>query len=1501
MLLKKRQPYRQACVDESRDRSLVSSPGWAVRSKLVCWVLPVFLLATLMSTLLSPVSASAALPKVITTNMSGIVEWVYRNGAAEDPLPCNSVCEGLWAAEHKTEGASSQKMWDELGELETSGTGMWGSLSQLRGELREVKLFPVPLKVGLELGYGSPHPKWMEITGPVEPSVKSPSCHGEHEWGTIFQSAGQEIGSTFYEHAYSPGNEWYLVVCGVNEIVASLAYADNPSEPGEKCGANGWSVPGWSVQEWLWNHCGEGTYKGEEIWSPMIAEGFYQKFHFDKPVEWAYQEIPSGENVHNNEWLNEAGNPGTTAVESATKSTLEAAPFMEKWLIWQLEGEHGASPLSLSPEEQYGSESEAAPNRRECKLGKPVNCATGNETEKQTDLSVGGRGPGMRLTRTYNSQLAANQSSPGRFGYGWTGSYSAHVEINEETKQATVYQDDGSTVRFFGSGEHWTPAAPLVQATFAKEGTGYIYTLPDQTVLHFNGSGQLTSETDRDGNSLTMAYNAKSQLESVTDGASRKLTFTYNSEGLVESAKDPMGHTVKYTYESGKLASVTEPGETSANWKFKYNTSHEMTEETDGRGNTVKTEYDTSHRVISQTDALERKRSWKYTTSETGSETTITEPNESTTVEKFNLAGEPTSVTRASGTSIAQTTTYEYESSGNLVAITDPNGHTVRYGYNSAGDRTVETDALGHSTEWTYDSTHDVISTTTPDGETTTIKRNGHGNPETISRPAPGEKTQTTTYKYDSHQDLESVTDPLERTTKYEYDSYGDRSAEIDPAGDKRAWEYNEDSQEIATVSPRGNVSGGKPSEFKTKTERDQRGRPIKITDPLGHETKYTYDAAGNLETVTDGNSHKTKYTHDADNELTKTEEPNATVIETGYDSQGQIKSQTDGNKNVTKYVRNALEQVTEIIDPRERKTKKEYGSAGNLIKLTDAESRTTTYTYDAANRLTEISYSDGKTPAVKYEYNGDNKLTHMTDGTGETTNTYDQLDRLTETKNGHGETTGYEYDLANQLLKITYPNGKAVTRAYDKAGRLEKVTDWLEHTTKFGYDADSDLTTITFPSGTSNEDKYTYNDADQMSEVKMLKASETLASLVYTRDNDGQVKKATSKGLPGEEKPEYTYDSNNRLTKAGSTAYEYNMANSPTKIGTGTYTYDKADQIEKGPSVTYTYNEVGQRTKSTPTTGSATTYGYDQAGNLISVERPKEGEKAAIEDTYTYDDNNLRASQTISKTTTYLAWQTNVGLPRLLSDGTNSYILGPGGLPIEQINSKEEPIYLHHDQQGSTRLLTGSTGTVTGKCTYAAYGTPTCEGTATTPLGYDAQYTSQDTGLIYLRNRTYDPATAQFLSVDPIEAITRAPYTYGEDNPLNQRDPSGLFTVGICVNGEVALGIRVGVTACGQASSSGEVGVSGTVNGGIASGAGTSAGIGVQGSNAEHIAELGGPFEHLGGSIHAGGGVSADTFYGGSNGCGNRITGGEASIGIGAGADQYGGLSETETFELGL
>ncbi len=240
-------------------------------------------------------------------------------------------------------------------------------------------------------------------------------------------------------------------------------------------------------------------------------------------------------------------------------------------------------------------------------------------------------------------------------------------------------------------------------------------------------------------------------------------------------------------------------------------------------------------------------------------------------------------------------------------------------------------------------------------------------------------------------------------------------------------------------------------------------------------------------------------------------------------------------------------------------------------------------------------------------------------------------------------------------------------------------------------------------------------------------------------------------------------------------TEYKYDAANNPTKEGTSTNTFNEGNELEKGTSATYTYDELGERTKTTPTTGPATTYGYDQAGNLTSVERPLEGATPKIEDSYAYNGEGLRTSQTISGTTSFFSWDMTEGIPLILGDGTNSYIYGPNGTPVEQINGAETPTYLHHDQQGSIRLLTGSSGTTTGTITFDAYGNKTESTGTTTPLGYDGQYTSIDTGLIYLRARVYDPATAQFLTVDPLVGDTQARYYYAGDNPLNEDDVTGL------------------------------------------------------------------------------------------------------------------------------
>jgi RHS repeat-associated protein len=77
-----------------------------------------------------------------------------------------------------------------------------------------------------------------------------------------------------------------------------------------------------------------------------------------------------------------------------------------------------------------------------------------------------------------------------------------------------------------------------------------------------------------------------------------------------------------------------------------------------------------------------------------------------------------------------------------------------------------------------------------------------------------------------------------------------------------------------------------------------------------------------------------------------------------------------------------------------------------------------------------------------------------------------------------------------------------------------------------------------------------------------------------------------------------------------------------------------------------------------------------------------------------------------------------------------------------------------------------------------AALFSATTSPVVTTPLLWEGQYQDPTTGLYYMRARWYDPATGQFLSVDPALAETGQPYAYAGDDPVNEADPSGLATL---------------------------------------------------------------------------------------------------------------------------
>lgn len=113
----------------------------------------------------------------------------------------------------------------------------------------------------------------------------------------------------------------------------------------------------------------------------------------------------------------------------------------------------------------------------------------------------------------------------------------------------------------------------------------------------------------------------------------------------------------------------------------------------------------------------------------------------------------------------------------------------------------------------------------------------------------------------------------------------------------------------------------------------------------------------------------------------------------------------------------------------------------------------------------------------------------------------------------------------------------------------------------------------------------------------------------------------------------------------------------------------------------------------------TTSSYGYDLADRLTSIAGPATA-------SYTYDGDSLRASKTVSATTTNFTWDESGSMPMLLQDGADNYLYGPAGEPTARITSTGTTTWINQDQIGSTRLLTDSTGTKVGDYSYSTYGT---------------------------------------------------------------------------------------------------------------------------------------------------------------------------------------------------
>ncbi|MDQ1436911.1 MAG: hypothetical protein QOK43_540 [Acidimicrobiaceae bacterium] len=1040
----------------------------------------------------------------------------------------------------------------------------------------------------------------------------------------------------------------------------------------------------------------------------------------------------------------------------------------------------------------------------------PVNAAYGNFFHTFGDLAVPGRGPAINITRTYNSNAAYSGVS-GAFGYGWSWSYG--ISLTSTTTTATIKQEDGSQANFVKPGSVWLPAAPRTIATLTKnaDGTWTFVRKSDQT-LTFDSTGRLTGLRDRNNYTTAITYpTATSQV--ITDPAGRAVTLTLTGgrvSGLTDGSSP--ARTLTYTYDgSGNLTDVIDVGGGHA--VFTYDSSHRMLTMRSPRyyGDTTTTpspvvtnHYDASGRVDWQSDPLGRTTSFDYT-SISGS-TKITDPSGNVTVNQYKT-GMLMAVTKGYGTSAAATWRYGYDPDTAVpVEVTDPLGRVAATYVDIKGNVLATVDALGRTTKTAYNSLNLPTSTTDPAGVTSTTTYDTAGNITARSTPLLSSSgqvlaTQTTTYNYGGTTpayagDVTSIVDPLGKTWAYRYDAYGDLVQTTAPptpensSGNTTTYAYDTTKGWLtSTTSPKGNLAGATAADYTTNVSYDAFGRPTTVKDPLwvstspnAHRTVRQYDAEGNLQATTDGNDRTTAYTYNPAGELVTTTRADATTLQNQYWPDGSLKAQIDGANHSTTYAYDPLGRLSGTTDPLARTTSYGYDASGSLLTVQQPggncaavpKTGCITMGYDAAAQATSVTYSDGTTPNVSgILYDADGRRTQMTDGTGTSSWSWDSLGRMTAATNGAGAALGYAYDLAGHVTTLTYPGGaQQVTRAYDGAGRLGSVRDWAGRTTSFSYDADSNLAGTAFPNGTTAGTGF--DRAGAATSSTLAAGGATLASLSYGRDGAAQAASQSGTGL-GQPAEAYGYSALEQLEAVnGSTVLAYDAAGGTTLLRGAALAYDAAGELTSstpggGSATAYGYDARGSRTSKAPPGAPSVPYAYDQAGRLKDLDS---GAAA-----YAYDGDGLRASKTVSGAARAFTWEASGGLPLLVRDGTTSLVYGPGGLPVEQVAADGTAHWFFHDQLGSTRALTTSAGAVAATWSYDPYGKLVASsGTATTPLGFAGEYTDAETGFVYLRARYYDPATAQFLTRDPLTAITRAPYSYVDGDPLNKTDPSGLF-----------------------------------------------------------------------------------------------------------------------------
>ncbi|MGW3172997.1 LamG-like jellyroll fold domain-containing protein [Streptomyces sp. NPDC001153] len=940
--------------------------------------------------------------------------------------------------------------------------------------------------------------------------------------------------------------------------------------------------------------------------------------------------------------------------------------------------------------------------------------------------------------------------------------YDAAGHLTEQQNTAALIETDYTV----------DPAGLVTSSVFDPYGqnkttTSNSYDVDGNLISASVTKGSTTEQTD-------YAYDALGDVTSQTvhDGSTNLITtHTYDQRGLLTSTTDPRGNV---------------SGATPANYTTAF-TSDQAGQLTQVTAPTVNAEKNGA-----APQAIHPLTFYGYDTF--GDQTSVDDPDGNITTYTYDADGERVATSGAaytppgSTTSITPTVTAQYNAAGNITAATDGNGNSSSYTYDQFGNlaQAVQPAVSGSAptTHTTYDADGEKLSITDPTGAVTTSTYDDLGRTVTVSQVVrqPTTTTDTTTYGYDAAGNPNSTTLPGGQISTAAYDAAGNRITATDPLGNSTHYTYDLDNRLTQTTLPDGTAI--------TRTY-DLAGRQtgtakLNASGTTLASTSTSYDPAGNPTAVTDANGHTSSYTYDATNVLTQQTEPvtatSSITTSFGYDAAGKHTRYTDGNGNATITTYNTLGLAESTIEPStpsfpnvaDRTTTIAYDADGHPVTVTRPGGVTETSTYNADGQLTSQSGSgaEATTTTRTFSYDAAGRVTSASAPNGTNTYTYNDRGEITAASGPSG-TASYAYNSNGQLTSRT---DKAGTSAftYDNAGNLATAADPLTGTTlTYTRNTLGQVTGISYGSGAASQ-SLTYDAQHRLTgQTLTAPGGATEAATSYGYDTAGNITSQATTGTAAAASNTYTYDQANRLTSwnngTTSTSYGYDNAGNRTSTASGSTT------------ATATYNARNQLTSTTA--GSATTnYSYTARGTLATV-------TGTSTETLTYDafdqlvtdgttnythDAFGRLATAGSATFTYNGTDNTI-----VSDGTDTYSRGLGNQLIGISNSAGASL-AYTDQHGDLSATFTATGTaLAGSTAYAPYGQVIASSGTRHDLGYQGGWTDPTTSRTATASRWYDPATGNFTSHDataqpPAPSVNANPYTYGNDNPLTNADPSG-------------------------------------------------------------------------------------------------------------------------------